>query len=830
MVRGLAAALAALCCLLLGPSAARAEGALVVRGPGGEASTLPLVRTAVDADVAGRVTSVTVTQRFRNESPRPIEAVYVFPLPEDAAVDAMEMRIGRRVLRAQIDRRASARQRYEQARDEGVRAALLEQERPNVFTFNVANIDAGAEVDVTLHFFGTARYDDHTHAWALPLVVGPRYVPGAPLPRAPSGTGAHPDTDRVPDASRVSPGYAPPGTRSGHAVSIRVHLDAGAPIEHVESLAHEVDVARPSDAVAEVTLRDKDEIPNRDFILRWKLAAPTLRASLLAHRPAGAAGEGYLALSLEPRHDAPPAETAAREVFFLLDTSGSMQGPPLAAVKRAVDRALEGMRPDDAFQIIDFADTASAFAPAPLAATPEHVARARAYLQGLAASGGTNQLAGVHAALTAPGDPMRLRYVVFMTDGYIGNEAEVIALTRREVGGARVFSFGVGSSVNRYLLEEVARAGRGGAEFLRNEEDPEAVVSRFYDRIARPYLTDVQVDWGGLAVRDVEPGLLPDVSSLSPLTVLARYDQPGVGVVTVSGRLAGRPYRQTLQVTLPAAAPAHGALASLWARQRIESLAREGHLRPADPDLERAITDLALRHHLVSRFTSFVAVDDRAGTGQGRPVRVDQPLDGPAGVDLRAAGGATRAGDSGATFGWGGLGLTGTGQGGGGRGGGTVGLGTLGTAGHGAGAQRGYGLGYGGGGLRGRVVEAPTVRASAPAVQGSLAPEVIRRVVLRHLGEVRRCYDLALARAPQLAGRFGLRFVVGPDGRVVAASADPGSTLRDAAFEACVTAAVRRWLFPATGGGVVTVAYPFVFHPAVAAAPAPRAVVAPHRR
>jgi len=831
MVRGLLAALAALCCLLASPLDARAEGALVVHGPGAAVSTLPLLRTAVDADIGGGVTSVTVTQRFHNSAQRPIEAVYVFPLPEDAAVDAMEMRIGRRVLRAQIDRRASARQRYEAARDRGVRAALLEQERPNVFTFNVANIDAGADVDVTLHFFGAARYDDHTYSWAFPMVVGPRYIPGTPLASPPSGTGTQPDTDRVTDASRISPGYVPPGTRSGHAVSLRVRLDAGTVLEHIEAPAHDVEVARPSPEVAEVTLRDKDEIPNRDFILRWKLSAPTLRASLLTHRPAAAAGDGWLALTLEPRHDAPPAETAAREVFFLLDTSGSMQGPPLDAVKRAIDRALTGMRPDDSFQLIDFADTASSFAPAPLAATPENVALARAHLASLAAGGGTNQLAGVHAALTAPGDPMRLRYVVFMTDGYIGNEAEVIALTRREIGSARVFSFGVGSSVNRYLLEEVALAGRGGAEFLRAEEDPEAVISRFYERIARPYLTDVRVDWGGLAVRDAEPGLIPDVSSLSPLTVLARYDRPGTGTVTVSGMLAGRPYRQALQVTLPAVSAAHGALASLWARQRIETLSREGHLRPGDPAIEEAITGLAMHHHLVSRFTSFVAIDDRAGTSDGRPARVDQPLDGPAGVDLRAAGGATRSGAVGDSFGHGGLGLSGVGQGAGGTGEGTIGLGNIGAVGHGAGRGQGVGYGYGVG-LRGRAATLPSVRANAPAVQGMLSPDLIRRVVLRNIGQVNRCYGLALTRNPTLAGRLSLRFVIDASGRVVTAAPDPGSTLRDAAFDLCMTAAVRRWVFPAPGGGgVVSIVYPFVFQPPAAPPPpTPRAGVAPHRQ
>ena len=679
---------------------------------------------------------------------------------------------------------------------------------------------------MSLHFFGTARYDDHTYTWAFPMVVGPRYIPGTALPTAPTGTGTHPDTDRVTDASRISPAYVPPGVRSGHAVSLRVRLAAGGALEHVECPAHDVVIAQTSSSTVDVSLRDKDEIPNRDFILRWRLLAPSLRASLLAHRPA-VQGDGYLALTLEPRHDTPPAETAAREFFFLLDTSGSMQGPPLDAVKAAVTRALGGMREDDTFQIIDFADSASSFAPRPLAATPEHIAQAARYLQSLHASGGTNQLAGIHAALTAPGDAMRLRYVVFMTDGYIGNESEVIALTRREIARARIFSFGVGSSVNRYLLDEVALAGRGAAEYLRQDEDPEAVVTRFYARVARPYLTDVTVDWGALPVRDAQPTLLPDVSSLSPLVVYARYAHGARGTVTIRGNLAGRPYAQTLDVTLPDTSPEHAAVASLWARERIAALTRTTHERPDDHDLIDGITALALTHHLLSQYTSFVAVDERSGTGE-RPVRVDQPAEAPEGVDLQRAGGAiagSTTASAGDTFGSGGLGVSGGGWGGGGTGEGTIGLGTLGAVGHGAGA--GYGTGYGAG-LRGRVAVAPRVRAAAPdTVQGALAPELIRRIVMRNLAQVHRCYEQRLAANPTLAGRVTLRFVIAPTG-AVAAAAVAASTLADATVGECIAAAMRRWLFPAPpGGGVVTVNYPFQFTPPTPTVPPPTPSRAP---
>lgn len=841
MVRRLMAALAVFVCLVAARSTAHAEGALVVLSPdGSEEGNLPLTRTAVDAEVGAGIASATVTQRFHNSFSRPIEAVYVFPLPADAAVDRMEMHIGQRVLRATVDRRAQARQRYESARSEGRHAALLEQERPNIFTFHVANIDPGADIDVSLHFFGSATYDHETWELALPMVVGPRYIPGAPSNTPPSGNGTHPDTDRVSDASRISPAYVPPGTRSGHALSVHVRVDAGGTVEQVTSVSHEISLANPSPTSFDVNLVDKDEIPNRDFVLRWKVASPSLRAQLLAHRP-DARSMGYLALSLEPRHDAPPTEIAPRELFFLLDTSGSMQGPPLALVKGAISRALSNLLPNDTFQIIDFADTASSLSPTPLASTPANVRRALDYLAHLEASGGTNQLAGIDAALSAPADPMRLRYVVFMTDGYIGNEAEVIALTRREIGQARIFSFGIGASVNRYLLEEVALAGRGHAEFVRPGEEPMEMVERFYTRIARPYLTDVRLEWSGVSVRDSQPARLPDVSALEPLTVLARYDRGATGTVTVRGTLAGRAYAQTLSVNLPESAPSNPAIASLWARQRIAALTREEHVSPGNRELEESITALALQHHLLSQYTAFVAVDDAAPRRNGSPMRVDQPAEAPVGVNIQSAGGVTLASPSGNmagsavgdAFGYGGLGTVGTGWGGGGgTGEGTIGLGNIGSVGHGS----GYGYGSGSGrGLRGRATEGPIMRAEAPSVSGMISPEVIRRVVLRNAGQVRRCYEMALQRSPSLAGRMNVRFAIGLNGAIAAVTIV--QSLGDTALDQCVATAIRRWVFPApSGSGPVLVNYPFNFSPdgsppppppPPAALPAPAAPVAP---
>lgn len=794
----LLALLVAFVCL---PSLAFAEGALRASDAhGSPLGNLPLVHTDVRMDIAEGITGVTVTQRFRNTFSQPIEAVYVFPLPVDAAIDAMTMRVGEREIRAAIAPREEARETYDRARTEGRRTALLEQERPNIFTLRVANITTGGEITVTTHFFGRARYDHGSWELAFPMVVGPRYIPGDPLPGGPSGNGAHPDTDRVPDGARISPGYVPPGTRSGHAISLQANLEAGAALREIASPSHEITVSATDPARVTVALRNHDEIPNRDFVLRWRTAEMQLGARVLAHRPSAEA-PGYLALSLEPRRDLPSAEVAPRELVFLIDSSGSMQGPALDTVKAAIRRTLTALDPRDTFTLLDFADTVSALSPEPLPNTPANLARALAHLDGLTASGGTNQRAGIHAALTLPGDPMRLRYVVFMTDGFIGNESEVMALTRREIGRARIFSFGVGASVNRYLLEEVAHAGRGHAEFLRPDEAPDALIDRFFQRIGQPWITDLSLEWPE-GTQAVLPDPLPDLSGLQPLTALARFTATGPRVITLRGRLGGRAFSQEIAVNLPAREEGHAALASVWARETIATIERNGHFSGEPGTTRSAVLPIALAHHLLSSFTAFVAVDTAAPAHPGAPRTVNQALDGPEGVDLSAAGGAI--GDAFLTAGSGRLQER------------SLGLGGLGTLGHGSG--RGYGsaanlLGGSAANLLGGRSHEHLVQASSPSVSGALNPEAIHRMVRRNIAQVRHCYELALGANPALTGVLVPRFVIDARGRVIAVTFTR-DTIRDPNLAHCVSNAIRRWLFPAPGGGgTLQISYPLTLRP-----------------
>lgn len=617
--------------VLLAPRTARAGGALLIAKDAKDASDandpraeLPLERTDVDVAVSGSIVGATVTQRFKNDRSTPIEVVYLFPLPAHAAVDAMEMTIGARTVTASIARREEARAVYQAAVKDGRRAALLEQERPNMFTFSVGNIDAGATIDVKLHYFEIAEFDHGTYEIAVPTTVGPRFIP----------------EKGVPDADRITTTY----TYHPAPIGIHVKLDGGTAIESVTTPAWETDITRPSPNVADVKSK-KNEIPNRDFTLRWRLKAESFEPALFAHKAPGA-DSGYLTLMLEPKHDIAMTEIAPRELVFLLDTSGSMHGAPLTTAIMAVNKAIDRLGPQDTFQIIDFADTASTFAPRPLPNTPENRKKGHAYVNDLRSAGGTNQLAGIHAALTTPGDESRTRYVVFMTDGYIGNDEEVVALTRKEIGKAHIFSFGVGSSVNRHLLDEVAIAGRGYAEYMRPRTldhdanaDMNELVERFYTRIGLPFLTDIEVDWGPLAssVTDTRPAALPDLSALQPLVLHARYSRPGEGDVTLRGKVGGRPRTQKLHVVLPAEEPSHAEIEKLWARETIAELERA--TRGRQPNVE-AITRVALKHGLLSRYTAFVGTDSTGPKdADGNPVRLHQPSAAPEGVDLDYAGG-----------------------------------------------------------------------------------------------------------------------------------------------------------------------------------------------
>ena len=646
-------AMALLTALLLSGGPARAEekpipgsGALDAIGPGGKPlGACPLRHTDVAVEISGFVARVTVTQVFASRFTEPVEAIYTFPLSDRGAVDAMSMRTGDRTIRGEIKRREEARRLYEAARTAGQVAALLDQERPNIFTQTLANLMPGATVEIRIEYVEPLVFRDGTFEFSFPTVVGPRFIPGAPTGHA--GTGWAPDTTRVPDASRITPPVTPEGTRAGHDIGIAVDIDAGVPILDVASPLHEIDVERPEANQARVRLRDQAEIPNRDFVLRYAVAGDEVRSGYLVHRDGN---EGYVTFVLLPPKRVTPETAAPKEMIFVIDRSGSQAGLPLEKAKETMRWILDHMNPNDTFQIVDFGSTANVLFPTPEPASPEMKRAARAHIDALEANGGTMMAEAVRTVCALPADRNRLRVVTFMTDGYIGNDFEVIDLVRSLRGTSRWFSFGTGNGVNRFLLEGLARAGGGEVDYILLNDAAEAVAKRFCERIAAPALTDVRIEFRGLDVVDVFPTAPSDVWDRRPLIVHARYRRPGEGHVVLRGYRQGKPYEQVLAVTLPARAEANAALASMWARARVDDLMwqdlaglQSGNFPEA---LREEIVQVALAHRLMTQFTSFVAVEDRVVNEGGTQRTVAVPVEMPQGVRYDGIFGGVAKGDA----------------------------------------------------------------------------------------------------------------------------------------------------------------------------------------
>jgi Ca-activated chloride channel family protein len=580
---------------------------------------MPLKHTAVHAQVTGYISTVDVTQQFQNPFTQKIEAVYVFPLPQDAAVSEFVMTIGERKIRGIIREREEAKQIYEQAKAQGYNAALLTQERPNIFTQKVANIEPGKQIDVNIRYFNTLRYEDGWYSFVFPTVVGPRFNPaGSADPINAVARGSEPA-----DAGKQVQ-YLRPNERSGHDISISVDIDAGVTVEEVKSLSHVIRHQGLGTANMSVALNDADRVPNKDFVLKFRVAGDRVKSNLMTWR--GEDGVGYFTLMLYPPQDLSSLQRQAMEMVFVLDCSGSMNGRPMEQSKAAMLRALMHLRADDTFQVIRFSEKATALGAAPLPVTDETRDQAAEYVRKLQGSGGTQMIEGVKAALDFPHDRDRYRVVTFLTDGYIGNEAQILAAVQERVGDARVFSFGVGSSTNRYLLERMAKIGRGTAGFLGLNDSGAEIMDLYFERISHPAMTHIDVDWGTMKVSDVYPRKLPDLFVGRPVIITGKFTGDATAI-----KVNGRAGSQAIAMDIaPNADDEHKAVAKVWARMRIADLADQLTWDNANAkDLAGDIFGTAMEHGLMSAYTAFVAVDASqvtAGIGSKTvPVAVPVP-------------------------------------------------------------------------------------------------------------------------------------------------------------------------------------------------------------
>ncbi len=598
------------------------SGALTTIDQDGTEIPLPLRHTHVDARIDGYIANVEVEQTFHNPFEEKIEAKYVFPLPSNAAVHDFLLEVGGRTIRGIVRERAQAREIYEQAKRRGHVASLLSQERPNIFIQEVANIEPGKTVDVSLRYFNTLAYVDGWFEFVFPMVVGPRYNPPgftggvAAVARGRSGQSKQDTTVE----------YLAPNERSGHDVDLILDINAGMAIEELLSINHVVDRGSLDEAQTRVTLSPLDTIPNKDFVLRYRVAANELKPAVITQQEGP---DKYFSMMLIPPAQADALPRSPVEFVFVLDCSGSMSGWPIEVAKRAMSRALTHLKPDDTFQIIRFSESASSLGAAMIPATAENVARGLQFVQSLHGSGGTRMVEGIKAALDFAHDPSRERVVSFMTDGFIGNENEIFSAVVDKVGDSRIFSFGVGTSPNRHLLEGLARYGKGAVAYITGNRDP-VEVDRFYDRVRRPALTDIEIDWGAMRVSNVYPRAIHDVFVGRPLLLTGRYEGGGTTRVKVSGRMGGKTHSIELEVDLDSREQQVRALPVLWARREIEALSEAGLRSGLSPGGE--ITALALRHQLVSRYTSFLAVDAAEITGEEAARLVPVAIPVPQGV------------------------------------------------------------------------------------------------------------------------------------------------------------------------------------------------------
>ncbi|KAM3114115.1 protein kinase domain-containing protein [Phormidesmis sp. 146-33] len=588
----------------------------------------PLQHTEVMARVTGNVSRVEVTQTFTNPFNKPLEAVYVFPLPDEAAVDDMEIRVGNRIIRGLIKKRQEAKQIYDQAKQDGKTAGLLEQERDNVFTQSLANIKPGEKIDVTIRYTNSLKFEKGNYEFDFPMVVGPRYVP--------SGV--------IADANKILPATKAPETRSGQDIRVTVEIDAGVPIKGMNSPSHQVQTAQDG-GVTRIQLANETTIPNKDLVLKYQVADTTAQSTVLTDTDRRG---GHFAAYLIPALQYQPNEIVPKDVVFLMDTSGSQGGQPIQASKELMRRFLKGLNPDDTFTIIDFASVTTQLSDKPLPNTPENRQRAIEYVNKLEANGGSELFNGIQKVMSfPPAVDGRLRSIVLITDGLIGDDERVIAEVQKNLKpGNRLYSFGVGEVSNRFLIDRIAELGRGTSQVVMPNEKAGPIVEKFFQHINNPVLTNIEITWEGSgAAPQIYPLKTADLFANQPLVIFGRKGDRSDGNLKITGTaIGGKRYEKIVPVDFAntgnsSSSPLSGGIAQLWGRARIKELTNQMFAKETEAGI-KSVTDTALEYRLLSKYTAFVAVsqENRVEPNSGKTVQV--PVETPEGMNQPTGNGA----------------------------------------------------------------------------------------------------------------------------------------------------------------------------------------------
>ena len=635
-VAGLLAAIAlAMVTLVLSTAASAATpngqqtGSLLVRAnDGADYALAPKLETEVGIRVTGMIARTRLTQLFENPGDEPVEGVYVFPLPESAAIDHLWLRVGTRVIEGRIQEKEEARRTYAQAKREGRKSALMEQQRPNLFTNAIAHIGPKERVEVTIEYQQALVYDNGLYRLRFPLAVTPRYMASA------ADTNAIPDVPKTDEAlSDDSPVLNPAfGDGSGglvNAVDIAVVIDSGVPVDGVASSYHDIQVEKESGNRTVVYLTKAQEEADHDFELTWSVAAAAVpQAAIFTEKGSDAQYALVMVVPPQPTADQAKARQGMpREMILVIDTSGSMEGASIAQAKAAVTQALDALGPRDSFNVLEFNSVTRTFSRQSLAATPDNIARAKAWVAALAAGGGTEMAPALTFALDGNAAPGVLRQVVFMTDGGVGNEEALFRLIAARLGGSRLFTVGIGSAPNGHFMTRAAELGRGTYTYIGDVREVNDKMTRLFAKIQAPVLRDVAIRWADGAPVETFPARIPDLYLGEPIVVSASAPDFARTLI-VSGTRGNEPWSVALTPSISGGGEDDvSGVGALWARSKIASLMDEMTRGGDAAALRPAVLKVALDHHLVSAYTSLVAVDvTPTATGDAKVAMVKASL------------------------------------------------------------------------------------------------------------------------------------------------------------------------------------------------------------
>jgi Ca-activated chloride channel homolog len=583
---------------------------------------MPLKSTSAHVSIAGVIADVQVFQVYKNEGKKALEAIYIFPASTRAAVHGMRMTIGKRIIEAKIDKREDARRQYDRARQQGKNASLLEQQRPNVFQMNVANIMPGDEIKVELRYTELLVPTDKIYEFVYPTVVGPRYSN-----KTDKGTGSTDQWVRNP--------YLHQGEDAPFTFDIDTTISGGMAIKEITSASHKVRISYDGPAMAKVALDgQKSNGGNRDYVLRYRLDDDKIQSGLLLYE---GEKENFFLLMMEPPKRVIQSQIPGREYVFVVDVSGSMHGYPLDISKKLMADLLGRLRPTDKFNILLFSGGSAVLSKQPLAATDENIRKGTQFIDRQQGGGGTELLPALERVFSLPKTEGYARNIIIATDGYVQVEEEAFDLIRKNLDKSNVFTFGIGTSVNRHLIEGMARVGLGEPFVITKQEEAGAKAREFRQLIESPVLTNVSVKFDGFQAYDVEPISVPDILSERPVIIFGKYRGHAQGSIAVHGITGEGPFSTTINLSKSQPSKENSALRYLWARVRIALLSDYNLLR-TDVDRTNEVTRLGLAYNLLTAYTSFVAIDSEIRNADGTSHTVKQPLPLPDGVSDYAIG------------------------------------------------------------------------------------------------------------------------------------------------------------------------------------------------